>query len=118
MNERIRQIRKQFGMSQDSFAVSIGVSGAAVSKIESGVNSPSEQTIKLICQTYHVNYLWLTEGRGDMLERETPAEMVERLMAGESPLAISIMKAFAELPDAEWARLRDLINRIKETGRP
>ena len=42
--------------------------------------------------------------------------MVERVMAGESPLAISIMKAFAKLPDEEWIKFRDMIDRIKKEG--
>lgn len=118
IGERVREIRKTLHITQVEMGSLIGISGSGVSQVETGTSKLTEAAIKLICQTYHVNYLWLTEGKGDMLERETPAEMVERLMAGESPLAISIMKAFAELPDAEWARLRDLINRIKETGRP
>ena len=118
MNERIRQIRKMLNLSQAEFGAALGITFTAVSKIELGVNTPSEQTLKLICQTYHVNYLWLTEGKGEMLEAETPAEMVERLMAGESPLAISIMKAFAELPMEEWLKLRKLIDEVKGNGLP
>lgn len=118
MNERIRQVRKSLGLSQSEFGQSIGISDAAISRLESGVNSPSERTVKLICSTYHVNYLWLTRGDGDMMEALDRPALVEQAMAGESPLAVSIMKAFAELPDREWERLRDLIDRIKNEGRP
>lgn len=118
MNERIKQVRKMSKLSQAAFGESIGVSDAAVSRLESGSNSPSERTLKLICSTYHVNYLWLTEGDGPMMQALNRAELVEQAMAGESPLAISIMKAFAELPDDEWVRLRDMIDRIKKEGHP
>ncbi len=118
MQDRIKAVRKSNGLTQAEFAKSLGVTDAAISKIEKGVNIPSEQTLKLICSTYHVNYLWLTVGRGEMLEAESPADMIERLMAGESPLAISIMKAFAQLPAEEWNRLRDLIDQVKEKGLP
>ena len=118
MHTRIKEVRKSNGQTQAEFARNLGITDTAVSKIESGANTPSEQTLKLICSTYHVNYLWLTEGRGEMLEAESPGDMIERLMAGESPLAISIMKAFAELPAEEWRRLRDLIDQVKEKGLP
>ena len=116
ISERIKELRGALALSQDDFGQRLGIKKSAVSKLENGVNSPTESLIKLICSTYHVNYLWLTEWRGEMLEEETPEDMVERLMAGESPLAISIMKAFAALPMEEWRRLRDMIDQVKEGG--
>lgn len=116
MNERIKQVRKSQKLSQTEFGAVIGISDAAVSRLESGVNSPSVRTLKLICRAFHISYLWLTTGEGPMLEPETPEMMVERLMAGESPLAVSVMKAFAALPLEEWRKLRDMIDKIKGEG--
>ena len=118
MNERIKRIRKEQKLTQAEFGKAIGISDAAVSKIESGINTPAENTIKLICATFHVNYLWLTEGDGPMMEVMTRDALVEKYMAGESPVAISIMKAFAKLPDEEWVKLRDIIDRVKKEGQP
>ena len=116
MKERIRDLRKSLKLSQDNFGKKIGISGAAISKIESGVNFPSEATVKLICSTYKVNYLWLTEGRGEMMLDLSLEHLVDKYMAGESPLAVSIMKAFVRLPDEEWTKFRDMIDRIKKEG--
>ena len=114
MNERFKEIRRHFGISQEDFAKSIGISGAAVSKIESGINNPADNTIRLVCATYHINYIWLTEGRGDMLMPMGTDELVEKYMPNETEFAKSIMKAFAKLPDADWEKLRDLIEKIKK----
>lgn len=116
MNERIKELRKSLKLTQAEFGKKIGVSDAAVSKMESGINTPSEITVKLICATFHVNYLWLTEGLGPMMEEEDTDAMVERVMVGESPLAISIMKAFVKLPDEEWIKFRDLVDKVKKEG--
>lgn len=116
MNERIKMVRKSQKLSQIEFGEMIGISDAAVSRLESGANSPSERTLKLICRVFHVSYLWITTGEGPMLEPESPEMMVERLMAGESPLAVSVMKAFAALPIEEWRRLRDMIDQVKGEG--
>lgn len=66
MNERIKQIRKTIGLSQREFGKRIGVGDTAISKIEKGDNTPSEQTLKSICREFNVNYAWLIEGIGDM----------------------------------------------------
>lgn len=115
---RIKEVRKQYGVTQGELGKLLGVQNAAISKFETDRVIPSESNIKLICRTYHVNYLWLTEGEGPMMETMTTDALVEKYMAGESPIAISIMKAFAKLPDEEWVKLRDLIDKIKKEGHP
>lgn len=66
MNERIKILRKTLNISQRDFGKKIGISDTAVSKLESGERNPSEQTLKSICREYNVNYVWLTEGLGEM----------------------------------------------------
>lgn len=118
IGERIKLVRKENKLTQVMLGEVIGISGAGVGKIETNVSQPTEAAIKLICATYHVEYLWLTEGVGPMMESMTTDALVEKYMAGESPVAISIMKAFAKLPDEEWIKLRDLIDRVKREGHP
>ena len=116
IGERIREFRKKQHITQVELGKVIGITGSAISQIEANASQPTEAAIKLICSKYHVNYLWLTEGLGDMLEEEDAEAMIERVMAGHSEFAISIMKAFTKLPDEEWYKLRDLIDKIKKEG--
>ena len=116
IGERFRQVRKELHLTQVEMGKLIGISGAGVGKIETNVSQPTEAAIKLICSTYHVHYLWLTEGKEPMMEEETAEEMIERVMAGHSEFAISVMKAFTKLPDEEWYKLRDMIDKIKKEG--
>ena len=116
MNERIKEMRKALKLSQAELGKAIGISDAAVSKIESGINNPSESTIKLICATYNVDYRWLTTGQGEMfLPMDTDA-LVEKYLAGESELTKAIMKAFAKLPDKECDKWFEMLKRIKKEG--
>lgn len=71
IDERIRAIRKDKGLTMQAFGESIGMSKASISGIESGKNGPSEQTIRLICSVYKVDYLWLKEGKGSMYLDDT-----------------------------------------------
>lgn len=115
MNERIKQIRKDHGLSQAEFGKRLGISDAAVSKIESGKNTPAETTIKLICREFRIEYQWLMYGTGPMSSHDTTVEdLVDKHMKDESEFTKSIMKAFAKLPDNEWTTLMKLVNEINE----
>lgn len=114
--ERIKQLRKELRLTQVEFGKVIGVGGANVAKVEANGGNFTEAAIKLICSTYKVNYLWMTEGQGEMMQDLSLEDLVDKYMAGESPLAISIMKAFVKLPDSEWIKFRDMIDRIKKEG--
>lgn len=115
---RIKTIRKQYGLTQEELGNLLGVQNAAISKIENDRVVPTDASIKLICATYHVNYLWLTQGEGPMMEELDTDALVDKYMAGESEWAKSVMKSFARLPDSEWIKFRDMIERIKKEGHP
>lgn len=66
MNNRIKDIRKKHNLSQDAFGKRLGITGASVSRLESGDREPSDQTVLSICREFSVNELWLRRGEGDM----------------------------------------------------
>ena len=68
MNERIKALRKHLKISQDVFGRRIGITGASVSRIESGENEPSPQTIAFICKEFDVSESWLRNGVGNMFK--------------------------------------------------
>lgn len=63
-NNRLRYIRKDKHLSQEEFGKRIGIGKTSVSKLESGENKPSEQTIMLICREFNINEVWLRTGEG------------------------------------------------------
>jgi len=64
LNDRIKLIRKNKGLSQEEFGKRLSVTKASISRIEAGINNPSDQTIKLICSEFNVNEDWLRTGAG------------------------------------------------------
>lgn len=116
IGSRIKTLRKELKLKQDDLSKLLGIKSPAISKFECDRVVPTEAALKLICATYHVNYMWLTEGVGDMLQDESIDDMVDRIMAGESVLAREIMKAFARLPDDEWRRFMDVVEQVKKNG--
>lgn len=66
LNERIKELRKFLGLSGEKFGERIGVKKSAISKIELGTNSVSEQVIKSICREFQANEDWIRNGTGEM----------------------------------------------------
>lgn len=64
MKNRIKEIRIKNKLSMEKFGERIGITKSSVSLLESGRNNPSEQTLKLICKEFSVNYEWLVTGEG------------------------------------------------------
>lgn len=64
MNERIKKIRFEHNLSQEEFGKRIGIKRSSVSLLESGKNTPSDRTVKLICQEFGINEHWLRTGEG------------------------------------------------------
>ena len=53
-NEKLQQLRKNKGITQEELAQVIYVTRAAVSKWERGVGIPSKESLKLLCEFFNV----------------------------------------------------------------
>lgn len=63
IGERIHQIRKESNMTMEKFGSIIGgINKATVSYWEKGKSLPSERYLKLIAQTFDIDYKWLIYG--------------------------------------------------------
>lgn len=78
VNDRFRELRKTFGLSQEELGNKIGLSKSGISNIESGARNVTDKHIKLICSEFPVNEEWLRNGNGDPV-RETAASTMEKL---------------------------------------
>lgn len=65
IGDRIKEIRKSQNLSMEKFGEKIRISKVSVSRIESGINNPSDQTILLICREFDINEEWLKTGQGE-----------------------------------------------------
>lgn len=65
---RVRELRKALNCTLDKFAEPLGVSKTAISRIENGERSLTDQMAKAICSVYRVNETWLKNGIGEMFE--------------------------------------------------
>lgn len=73
MYERIKQVRKSLGLTQQEFGSRIGIKKASISTIESGKSNPSAQTLLSICREFGVCEEWLRDGTGEMFQEQATA---------------------------------------------
>lgn len=127
--ERIKLIRKSLGVTLEKFGEPLGVTKAAISRLENNVNSITDQMVLSICREYNVNEVWLRTGEGEMFVKLSPAEEVATYVSdlleddGENPLygiIIQIMKTYSGLSPKSQEVIRDfarqLAENIKEKG--
>ena len=76
--ERVREIRKSLKLTLEKFGVKLGVKKSAISDIESGRNTLTEQMAVSICREYNVNYDYLISGEGEMFDT-LPQTILEEL---------------------------------------
>ena len=76
MKDRIKELRKALGLTQQQLADKLGVKQNTIAKYEIGINAPTEQTITTLCREFRVNEDWLRNGIGEMFKAQTLDEEI------------------------------------------
>lgn len=110
--ERIREVRKELGLTLEKFGEKIGMKKNSVSQIENGKNSVTEQVVKSICREFNVDYIWLTTGDGEMFidTDDDFIERIDRIMVGEDDARKNLFKALLEASDEDIAAFQRIID--------
>lgn len=121
MNERIKELRRSLGLTQDEFGGRIGITKSSVSTMESGRSNPSEQTLRSMVREFGASYEWLTTGAGSMFEAGEEAEihaMIDRVMAGENENVKDLFKSLTGWNDEDWRQVDRLIDKLLDNWAP
>lgn len=117
MNERIKELRKTLGLSQEAFAERLGLKGSAVSHLESGRRNVTTQNINAICREFGVNEEWLRTGSGDMFEEmsraEKAAQIVGAALGSGDEFILNTFIALGQLSPNEWEIIKKFVDKIK-----
>lgn len=115
-NERIKEIRKKKGLSQEKFGKQLGVTKAAISRMESDVYKATDTMVKLICSEFNINENWLKTGIGKMFTENDATllgELVSQYKLDE--LDRRIVESFLKLLPEERKVLKDYVCSIAAT---
>ena len=118
MNERLKQLRTVLGLSQEAFGETVGVTKAAISRIESGINSLSDRMILSIVTQHNVNERWLRTGEGDMFIELSKDEQIDDfignlLSSEEDSFKRRLISGLAALDENGWNVLEKFLDSIQ-----
>jgi len=101
MKDRIKELRKELGLTQIEFGKRIHISGVSVSTAESGKTKPDSQTIELICREYNVNRQWLEHGTGEKFRKQSDSDITKfmNLMKDGSENKKELVRLILDMPD-------------------
>lgn len=119
MNERIKAIRKEKGITQQKMAQDLNIGQSMIANIENGARDPSDRTIADICRVYDVNEIWLRTGVGEMFQPRTREEEITDFLADvlrDQPESLRkrLVLSLSRLTPEQWDLLDQLLDQIME----
>lgn len=111
--ERVNEIRKALNLTLEAFGEKLGVTKVAISNIEKGNRSLTDQMATGICRTYNVNYDYLMDGEGEMFSN-LPQTILDELCAQYEcdDLDRSLIQEYLKLDAAKRKVLKDYIRNV------
>lgn len=116
MGERVKMARQELNLTQQEFGDKLGIARNTIASYEIGRREPTAQTIRSICREFNVEYIWLTQGVGEMFRSadDDLTAMIDNILMGENETAKAIFRAFAKLEDEDWFVIKKIIDEIKK----
>lgn len=119
--QRVKELRKELNLTLEKFGKPLGVGKTAISKIENGENSLTDQMIISICREYNASEEWLRSGVGEMFvpltRNQVIAGFAADLIKEEDSFKSKLIEALANLNEEEWKVLEKLAADLtKEKG--
>lgn len=107
INERIKLLRKELGLTLEQFGNQVGVTKMTISRIENGVNNVTDQMVRSICREFDVEEEWLRYGTG---QRRVPLSrsekitdfLVDVLKDDENSFRRRYIEQLSEWSDEDW----------------
>lgn len=114
VGERIKQLRKEKGLTQEELGILLGVKKAAVQKYESGrVQNLKQETVKRLCEIFNrePSYFILTDRELEVNLREEVV-FIERIERRYGKEVVSIIEIFIDLDDGGKDKVLEYANDI------
>lgn len=117
MNERIKEIREYYSLSQKEFGERIELKQNSVAVVERGKRNLSERSINLICKEFSINKTWLLTGEGNMFNDITPSEEIESFLStlaitGDENFKKRLILYLAQMKDSDWEALEHVLDTL------
>lgn len=119
MKERMRELRKALGFTQQEFADKLNIQRGSIAGYEVGRISPGNSTIALICREFNVSEEWLRNGTGEMFIPMTLDEEIASFIGDiqsdiEENFKKRFISALSKLDEDEWIFIEKFMESVLE----
>ena len=113
INDRIKEVRQQLGLSQTAFAEECGLGRDVISNIELHRNTVTKLYIKLVVENFGVNEEWLRTGELPMF-LQTKEQYIDTLAEqyGLDDFAKKVITVYSELSADEKKVIKNFIEKL------
>jgi len=119
IGERIKEIRKSKGYTQQRFADELGLKQNTIATYEMNKTMPSDRTIQDICQKFRIREEWLRTGEGEMEIADTQRDKLQNFFADVLATAPDERSAFVaaldDLPAEFWPLVAELARKYADS---
>ena len=121
IGDRLKELRKILGLTQQEFADKLGIKRNAIATYEVGKSNPGDSVVALICSKFSVSESWLRAGEGDPFLEKSREEQIRDYfsdlegLSGE--LKDRLLDALAAIRPEDWKLIEQLVNRIVAESR-
>ena len=115
IGNRIKEVRKALGKTQQDFADTIGLKRNTIAGYEVGDVTPSPRTIVAICDKFSVNQYWLETGEGEMFVEATREEEISSFLADvqiDGGFKAKFIAGLAALDTGDWENLKVIFEKM------
>lgn len=119
INERVRTLRKELGLTQSEFGKRIRLSQNHLTGIETGKRNLTDTVSKLICNEFNVNEQWLRTGEGKTFTEQD--ESLIRQLSEKYHLSATgenIVRLFCSLDEHSRNIIEKFIVDVAEAANP
>lgn len=113
MNDRIRLLRNELGLSIRKFAEDLNLTAGTISLIENNKRNVTDRTISDICRLYHVSEEWLRTGKGEMFQERTReveiAEITAQMFkAADDDIRYQLIKIVSQMSETQLEAFKNV----------
>lgn len=117
ITDRLKEVRKEAGLTQQQFAEAVLLSQSTWAMIECGSRRLTDKNISLICEKFHVNEAWLRDGIGEPHAKQSWEEEVAQFVfstfqSEEESFQKDLLRVLARLPLDQWEVLGNIAKQL------
>lgn len=119
MQNRLKELRKALGMTQQEFADKLNIKRNTIANYEVGRNEPIDAVLALICREFNVSVDWLKYGKGEMFipvsrDDEIAIFAADIIRDPDDSFRRRLVGVLSQLTSDQWGLLADIAEKLAE----